>query len=131
MRKQIGPGPDELRRMGYEQRDVSLPTIRNWVTGLFVFVGVASGLMLIAYTAFVPYHPERETPAPGQRELRQPVEPRLQADPVLDIAKFRAQEEQILQGYAWTDRSRGRVRIPVEQAIQRMASQLPVGHAQQ
>jgi hypothetical protein len=42
------------------------------------------------------------------------------------MVTFRAAEEKVLRGYAWTDKAKGRVRIPVEKAVEKMAEQLPV-----
>lgn len=128
MRKQIEPVPDHLRDLGYEPRDVSLPILTRWLGVLFFFLGGSSLVALLIYTLFVPYHPERDvTSFPERSARRLPPEPRVQADPIQDMIEFRAKEEQALRSYAWTDKSRGRVRIPVELAIQKMAAQLPVG----
>jgi hypothetical protein len=45
------------------------------------------------------------------------VEPRLQAIPVNEIYPFRLQEENVLQNYRWIDRERGRVQIPISEAM--------------
>ena len=59
----------------------------------------------------------RETKEPGgDPALRFPA-PRLQADPVADFNKFRAQEEEILNSYGWVDEANNKVHIPVEAAI--------------
>ena len=53
--------------------------------------------------------------------------PQLQADPVADMNRFREREEQILNSYGWVDQANGKVRIPIERAIDLMATAgLPV-----
>lgn len=123
----LEPGDDHLRELGYEHRDIAIPVLIKWLIGLFVFVGVSSGIALFLYVSFVPYRPATIAPAPTQAVSEEaPPQPRIQADPVQDMITFRAAEEKVLRGYAWTDKAKGRVRIPVESAIQKMAEQLPV-----
>jgi hypothetical protein len=51
----------------------------------------------------------------------EPPAPRLQIDPAADLAKFRAEEEQRLQGTYWIDKPKGIVHIPIEQAMRKLA----------
>lgn len=44
-------------------------------------------------------------------------QPRLQTDPLGDLERHRAWEDQILQSHAWIDRERGLVRLPAERAL--------------
>lgn len=44
--------------------------------------------------------------------------PRLQPDPTADLNKFRVREDEILNTYGWVDQGAGRVRIPIEQAME-------------
>ena len=61
---------------------------------------------------------------PGALE---PPGPRLQVKPELDLAVFRAQEDAILESYAWVDKERGIVRIPVAEAMRIVAERgIPV-----
>jgi hypothetical protein len=53
-----------------------------------------------------------------QRLQAQFPSPRLQDDNVRDLRMMRANEDKILQGYTWVDKSSGAVRIPVERAMQ-------------
>ena len=54
-------------------------------------------------------------------------QPRLQANEVGDMSKFRAQEEEILNSYGWVDQQAGVAHIPIEQAIDILAAHgLPV-----
>ncbi len=54
--------------------------------------------------------------------LQSATGPKLQADPVRDIAAYRAQKQKLLTTYAWVDREHGIVRIPIERAMQAIAS---------
>jgi hypothetical protein len=62
------------------------------------------------------------TPAVQSEKPQQPPEPRLQAQPRLDLRALHEGEEQILSSYAWVDPNRGIVRIPIDQAIKIVAS---------
>jgi hypothetical protein len=50
-----------------------------------------------------------------------PPSPRLQTEPRHDLEKMRAAEDETLHGYGWVDRSAGRVRIPIERAMELIA----------
>jgi len=51
----------------------------------------------------------------------EPPAPRLQPDPRADLLALRAQEDAVLQTYAWVDKSRGVVRVPIERAMEILA----------
>ncbi len=54
-------------------------------------------------------------------------EPRLQVDAPRDLRELRAAEDAALHGYAWVDKDRARVRIPIDRAIDLLAQRgLPV-----
>lgn len=44
--------------------------------------------------------------------------PQLQIYPPEDLAKFRYEEDEILNGYRWVDRKSGVVQIPIQQAME-------------
>jgi hypothetical protein len=46
-----------------------------------------------------------------------PPEPRLQAEPKVELKDLRADEEAILSSYGWVNPDKGIVRIPIDQAI--------------
>jgi hypothetical protein len=50
-----------------------------------------------------------------------PAEPRLQVDPAEDFVKFKQEQDQVLNSYGWVSRETGRVRIPVERAMDLVA----------
>ena len=51
-----------------------------------------------------------------------PNAPILQSAPANDLAALRAQKRTLLDRYAWIDRDRGLVRIPIERAIDLIVS---------
>jgi len=56
------------------------------------------------------------------------AKPTVQPDPIADLNKFRASEEEEMTTYGWVDPSQGRVRIPVERAIDALAASWPNQH---
>lgn len=51
--------------------------------------------------------------------------PTLQPNPVADLNKFRALEEEELNSYGWVDPSGQKIRIPIERAIDQMSVSWP------
>jgi hypothetical protein len=48
-------------------------------------------------------------------------QPQLQVAPIPDLKAFRADEDKVLNSYAWVDQPKGIVRIPIDQAIDLLA----------
>ena len=48
--------------------------------------------------------------------------PRLQSDPAGELRDYQAAQRARLSGYAWADRERGLVRIPIERAMAMIAA---------
>ena len=46
-----------------------------------------------------------------------PPEPRLQANPRLELLEMRAEENEVLQSYGWVDRDKGVARVPIDEAM--------------
>ena len=51
-------------------------------------------------------------PGPGR-----PPEPRLQANPRLELQELRVEENAVLQTYGWVDRDKGVARMPIDEAM--------------
>jgi len=61
---------------------------------------------------------------------KQPPEPRLQPHPAQDMREMQADQNKIMQQYAWIDPDKGVVRIPVERAMDLIAQRgLPATQA--
>lgn len=78
-----------------------------------VVIAIGVGLHLILTRAVIPNHAQV-----AAQPAQVPPEPRLQAHPRNDLAKFRAQKEALLSGYAWSDAQHDYARIPIERAMQ-------------
>ena len=84
------------------------------VIGFLAFVAV-SLVGLHAYYAWDVHGPVVTPPRPF-------AAPPLQTDPVRDLNRFEAEQHRRLEGYAWVDRDRGLVRIPIEHAMDLIAA---------
>jgi hypothetical protein len=62
-------------------------------------------------------------PSPLATTRQPPPAPRLQVTPIQDLQAMRAAEEALLHEYAWVDRNRGIVRIPIDRAIDLLIEQ--------
>ncbi|MCG6928173.1 MAG: hypothetical protein LJF30_23055 [Acidobacteria bacterium] len=109
----------------YEEEDINERStfwFGFWI--LAVMVGV-SFLVKPLYNLLVARGVETQAPAAyaadADPEALRPPLPRLQTLPEVDLAEFRAQEDAILGSYAWVEKDRGVVRIPVEEAMRIVA----------
>jgi hypothetical protein len=124
------PDPEPPPKPGYEQRDVHVP----WL--FFAAIGVLLSCALIQVGVFLMYrgmrHGRQEadrlnenyTVAPSVSAAAEPQwfpGPRLQTAPEVDLATFRAREDEELNNYAWIDRRAGVVRIPIALAMNLIA----------
>jgi hypothetical protein len=90
-----------------------------WV-GMFVvvLVYVIVVLYMFAFTVFSKFkRDEAGTPQTSQGNAALFPQPRLQIDPQSDLSLTQARDREVLNGYAWTDRTTGAVRIPIERAM--------------
>ena len=100
----------------FNTRGVLLFIVFMVVFALFVHLTVR-GLMVI-YSKSMPLMRTAQNPVMTAPPATSPPPPLLQPDPVADLHNMRAQEDQILQGYAWIDQNNGKIRIPIARAMQ-------------
>ena len=102
----------------HEESDVNVRAIFGFGGGLLVTAIVISAAVWMMFAYFDRRETDRSGPASplATTEVRQPPEPRLQIAPREDAARFRAEEDALLNGYSWIDRAAGTVRIPIDEA---------------
>jgi hypothetical protein len=94
--------------------DVDARSVVGFASGFLVFVAVSIVLLGVYY---IHANVSAAPPSPGQFP-----EPRLEARSGQDLgALLKAQRDQF-QSYAWVDRGRGLVRIPVSRAMEIVAA---------
>ena len=118
---------------------IHLPSIVRYAIGLAVVTAIAQVGMVWTYNVFArstdAANPPRVYPLAVDEDSRRPPEPRLQGGapsndgrllnepaehnpgPKEALRELRAEEDAILEGYAWVDRNANIVRIPVDEAM--------------
>ena len=101
----------------YEKRDVNTRTILYFVGVLFVVL-VAT---IVSMRGLFGYFSATQNLGPGASPFNNsrtlPPEPRLQVDPSVDLNEVRQSQEEILNSYGWADQATGKVRVPIERAM--------------
>jgi hypothetical protein len=145
-------GPEQIdAALGYEKSDVGVTGIVVFLTALSIFVVVAAVLCYGIGMVFFAHLGKEDGPRTKwtktvdlrplgnlannpelQNKLAELTQqfptPRLQTDDGnQEIADLHAREDLLLENYSWVDRSQGKVRIPIERAMELIAKNgLPV-----
>jgi hypothetical protein len=145
-------GPKDVNASsGYEQTDIKVTGIVVFLTSLLIFVGVA-GVLTYGIGKLINARLTKEDGPnnkwtktadvrelgnlPSSPELQNKIAeitrsfptPRVQTDDGnQDVADLHAREALLLNNYSWVDQSKGKVRIPIERAMELIAQRgLPV-----
>jgi hypothetical protein len=102
---------------GYEKRDVNARAISYSILLLLAIVVVSLVTMRWLFDYFSATQTLGPTASPFTDVRQLPPEPRLQVQPVEDLNKVRQEQENMLNSYGWTDRATGKVRIPIDRAM--------------
>lgn len=114
----------------HEDSDVSVFAISKFGVGIALSIIVS--LMLMAWLLSLLNKEEAQpntkpSPIAMSNPQKEPPEPRLQDRPLADIRQVRADEDKLLNSYAWIDPDKGIARIPVERAMELVLKEgLPV-----
>ena len=107
------------RASGYETRDANPGGAFKFLLALGIVLG-ATALVCWGMFRFFSAHSMNQaasdSPFADTRQL--PLGPQLQVNPREDWLKFREEQEQALETYAWQNRSAGTVRVPIEEAME-------------
>jgi hypothetical protein len=100
--------------------------------GILVFVGGLTAVTLVVLASmwgvvsFLKSSLVKRDPEPPAlaeaREARLPPGPNLQPNPSAELAAFRATEDADLATWAWVDREKSVARVPVDRALEIVAS---------
>jgi len=118
------PGSEGESDVRFERRDVDAASLLKFGFALVAATTVVVLLLWRLYFVFVAQEAARQPPPPVLRPdpaALAPPPPLLQTGPASDLAQFRAQEDQLLDSYAWVDKETGIVRIPIEEAMRLLA----------
>jgi hypothetical protein len=110
---------------GYERTDANARGTFQaglWILGIMV---VTALLLVPMYRLLARLENASQPPATEvvKSELSEPVQsfPKLVESEPRVLAAFRAQEETLLTTYAWVEKDKGKVRIPIEEAMRIVA----------
>jgi hypothetical protein len=104
---------------GHETTDVNVWAVGKFAIGL-VIVCVVSIALLFGLLKF--FQSREETSVANTVDpVKLFPQPQLQKTPILDLKAIHAEEDKLLNGYAWVDPKQGIVRIPVDRAIEVLA----------
>jgi hypothetical protein len=105
--------------IGHETTDVNVWAVGKFAIGLVV-VCVVSIALLFGLLKF--FQSREETSVANTVEPTKLFpQPQLQKTPIPDLKAIHAEEDKLLNGYAWVDQPKGVVRIPVDRAIEVLA----------
>jgi len=106
----------------YETKDIHFGTLMICAGLLFIFLG---GSLLISRKVDRRLQNVNRSMGAGMSPMAQmhrlPPEPRLQVSPPIDLIRLRDVEDVTLNNYAWMDQDTGRVRIPIQRAMDLLA----------
>lgn len=108
---------------GYEVEDASVKEIV--LTGIGLAIGTIIVCMAVAglfkvLTATQASSRQVTTEVPAPQSF--PPPPRLQEKPWLELESLRKYEDEVLTTYGWVDKNAGKVRIPIDKAIEVVAA---------
>ncbi|HQS08527.1 MAG: hypothetical protein B7Y12_01595 [Rhizobiales bacterium 24-66-13] len=112
---------DAVRR-GFEPRDAPPRAAMFAMLGVFTLIAVAVGSVAGLFSLFAAWRAPDEATALERMPIT-PSAPRLQIDPPADRRAIEAAARAKLDGYAWVDPPAGRVRIPIDRAMELLAHQ--------
>ncbi len=114
--------PSKAIETGHELSDLSPKNIAIFGVSL---VGMILIVLWVCYELFQHYSTvsmKTEVPPSPLSYTREPTpEPHLLVVPGQELKTMRASEDSILNSYAWVDREKGVVRIPIKRAIDILA----------
>lgn len=105
---------------GHEHTDADVWQIVQfaiWLAVSAIVVHVAVWFLFDVFARMSTNTGPAEYPLAIEQGPRLPSGPRLQAIPANEIYQFRLRESAALNSYGWTDKTAGRVRIPISEAM--------------
>jgi hypothetical protein len=114
-----GHEPNGHEASGHEESDASIPGILLTAAGLVVTVALVIFLVegIFWYLADHPLSAPRPNPMAETNQQQFPPVPRLDVHPTVELQEMRSDEDKILSTYGWTDKEKGIVRVPIDQAM--------------
>jgi hypothetical protein len=97
----------------FEPSDWSLGPVALVYVAILLLLVISCLVLIVAFPDALP---------DTDRTLRiSPPGPRLETNPQAELQRFRAEEEKRLNTYGWIDKQKGIVRIPINEAMKKLA----------
>lgn len=109
---------------GHEHADVDLSGANRFILIMAAFLAVTFAFIYFVFTKWEgDFRAGQPQPSPvaARDGDRLPPLPRLQTTPYADLKAFTASEDEVLTTYAWVDKEKGVVRLPIAKAIELVA----------
>ena len=113
--------PEDSLARGHELRDFGVLVLMAALGAIGALVLVVSLAMALLLDALAARDADRLPPAAPPAAAPTPPQPSLEVDSGALLGELRTAEDALLDGYGWIDREQGRVRIPIERAMQIIA----------
>jgi hypothetical protein len=114
-------GSDINPGVSHETRDINVFQVSAFGIGLLLSCIVTVFAMWAMFDFLFQREDAKNASNPAKAMMNErpklPPEPRLQAEPKVELRDLRADEDAILSSYGWIDPDKGIVRIPIDQAI--------------
>jgi hypothetical protein len=113
--------------LNHETTDVSLTGITRIAILSFACIFAVLGMVYVFWGAFARYSADTRPmePMAGRKagEDRLPIAPLVMTDEPGALRQLRTKEQNVLHHYGWVDKNQGVVRIPIDRAIELLASE--------
>ncbi|MET0555478.1 MAG: hypothetical protein ABW221_20730 [Vicinamibacteria bacterium] len=109
----------------YEKTDIDIAAVAKLGVAILLVTLVTAGALIPLIGLMKGRAEKHDPPAAalaGFGPDRKPPEPRLQERPFDDWRAMHRQQDELLAGYGWVDESKGIARIPIDEAMKRLAA---------
>jgi hypothetical protein len=108
---------EESKPRGYQKRDVNYRAVTIFGVALALTLIVVSFGMRALFGYYAKAQPLGPPPTPFNTGRALPPEPRLQVEPKQDLVLTTQEQDKLLDSYGWADQATGKVRIPIDRAM--------------
>lgn len=108
-----------MQREGHEVKDAHVMPIIITGAGLALTAAVA-GLVVYVIFQYLAGHPPTTAPSNPMATVgpQIPPAPRIEEHPAIELEQLHKQEDETLSTYGWIDKKAGKVRIPIDRAME-------------
>jgi hypothetical protein len=106
----------------HEESDVSVTGLAMFLIAMVVTIVVTMWVVVGMFDVLLEDAQEADPPPPPLVDLRgEPVGPKMQPEPSVDLRTFRASENAALNRWQWVDKPQGIAEIPIGDAMKLLA----------